>query len=184
MIRTSSGGLSLLLLVLLAACSAGGDGAVITSEYQDLPSDRVLYGAETQITVKGVREVVLRADSMYADEDSTTAQLYGVKLVKYDTLGRTTANVTSRKGRYNQRTQKLLAQGSVVVVLSDGRRIETEELNYDPESHRIWSDVFTRMRYPASQGGGSTTFETFATDDKFLNPSGTGLQGRIPGLKL
>lgn len=170
-----------LLLTLLVGCGGGGDGAVITSEYQDLPSDRVLYDAETQITVKGVREVVLRSDSMYADEDSTTAQLYGVKLVKYDTLGRTTANVTASQGRYNQRTQMLVARGNVVVKLSDGRRIETEELHYDPESHLIWSDVFTRMRHT---DGGVTSFQTFSTDDKFQNMGGTGMSGRIPGLKL
>jgi LPS export ABC transporter protein LptC len=174
-------GLSALLHMLLAGCGGGGDGAVITSEYQDLPSDRVLYGAETQITVKGVREVVLTSDSMYADEDSTTAQLFGVKLMKYDTLGRTTANVTARRGRYNQRTQNLVAQGSVVVTLSDGRRVETEELNYDPESHQIWSDVFTVVRHP---NGEATRFQTFSTDDKFQNMTGTGMTGRIPGLKL
>jgi hypothetical protein len=59
--------------------------------------------------------------------------------------------------------------------------IESEELNYDPEANRIWSDVFTRMRHP---DGGSTTFQTFSTDDKFQNMTGTGMTGRIPGLKL
>ncbi|NJD10072.1 MAG: LPS export ABC transporter periplasmic protein LptC, partial [Gemmatimonadetes bacterium] len=117
-------------------------------------------------------------------EDSTTARRFGVKLAMYDTLGRTNANLTSRTGYLNQRTQKLVAQGNVVLVLGSGRQIETEELNYDPETHRIWSDVSTRIRYPASEGGGVTISGTFSTDDKFQNMAGTEMRGKIPGLKL
>lgn len=180
LMRILSSGLPVVLLVL-AACSGSGDGAVITSEFQDLPADRVLYGTTFATTVKGIRQAVTRADSMYVEEDSTTAQMYGVRLEMYDTLGRRTADLRSLRGSVNNRTNKLVARGKVVLVLSDGRQLETEELNYDPEQHRIWSDVFTRMRHP---DGGSTTFETFSTDDKFLSPGGTGMRGRIPGLKL
>lgn len=169
------------LLLLVAACAGGGAETVVTSEYQDLPADRVLYDAAFTTTVAGVRRAFQESDSMYVDEDSTAAQLFGVKLLMYDTLGRQTANLRSQRGRFDQRTQKMVAQGKVVLTLSDGRRIETEELNYDPETHRIWSDVFTRMHWA---DGGSTTFDTFTVDDEFRNPMGTNARGRIPGLKL
>jgi LPS export ABC transporter protein LptC len=141
----------------------------------------VILGADFFTTASGIRQMRTVADSMYVDEDSTFAQLFGVRLMMYDTLGRRTADVTSLRGLVNQRTQKTVAQGKVVLVLADGRRIETEELNYDPELRRIWSDVFTRMRHP---DGGFTTFQTFSTDDKFQNLTGTGMTGRIPGLRL
>jgi LPS export ABC transporter protein LptC len=175
--------ISLGAMLALTACGSGSE-TIVTAAYPDLPADRVLYDATFYTTEQGIRQVLNHADTMYVDEDSTTARMFGVKLVMYDTLGHVTANLTSDRGRYDQRTQKTVAQGHVVLVLADGRQIETEELNYDPESHRIWSNVFTRMRYPASQGGGSTTFDTFTVDDKFLNPSGTNARGRIPGLKL
>jgi LPS export ABC transporter protein LptC len=171
----------LAVLLPLAACGGGGAETVITSDYQDLPADRVIYGATFITTASGIRQAVTRADSMYVDEDSTVAQLYGVKLMMYDTLGRTRADLTSLRGSLNQRTQKMVARGKVVLVLADGRRIETEELNYDPEAHRIWSDVFTRLRHA---DGGSTTFDTFTADDKFQNVQGQNARGRIPGLKL
>lgn len=176
-----AGSMPVALLWALAACGGGRSDAVITSAYQDLPADRVLYEATFATTVDGIRRAVQRSDSMYLYEDSTVAEMFGVQLMMYDTLGRRTAELGSRGGRFDMRTQKMVAQGEVVLRLSDGRRIESEELNYDPEQHRIWSDVFTRMHWA---DGGSTTFDTFTVDDEFRNPMGTNARGRIPGLKL
>ena len=125
-------------LVLLAACSGAGSENVVTAAAEpQLGADRVLYGTRFNMTVNGIRYAVQEADSMYVYEDSTTAQMYGVHVMRYDSIGKRTADLRSRRGNYNQRTQKMIARGSVVLVLADGRRIETEELNYDPESHRI-----------------------------------------------
>ena len=82
---------------------------------------------------------------------------------------------------FNQRTQKMVARGDVVLVLADGRRIETEELNYEPETGRVWSDVPTRMLWSP---GCVSTFSTFTVDDKFRNPTGTDGRGCLPGLRL
>lgn len=168
-------------LVLLAACSGAGSETVASADSEQIAADRVLYGTRLVITVDGVRNAIQEADSMYVFEDSTTAQMYGLHLMMYDSIGRKTADLRSLRGDYNQRTQKMVARGAVVLVLSDGRKVETEELNYDPESHRIWSDVSTKM---TDRSGSVSTYETFATDDEFKNPSGTGLRGKVPGLKL
>jgi len=167
--------------LLLAACGGNSAEAVIASDYQDLPADRVLFDATYITTVDGIRRAVQRSDTMYIDEDSTQASLFGVKLLMYDTLGRQQADLTSVRGLLNQRTQEMVAQGNVVLLLADGRRVETEELHYDPEGHRIWSDVTTRME---STPGCVATFETFTVDDKFNNPTGTNARGCVPGLRL
>lgn len=170
-----------LALLLLGGCGRASGNGVVAAEDAQLGADRVLYDTRYNTTVEGVRRAVQLADSMYMYEDSATAQLFGVRLMMYDTLGNRTADLRAERGTANQRTKMMLARGNVVLVLSDGRRIESEELSYDPDTHRIWSDVFTRMTWP---DGSVTTFETFTVDDEFRNPRGTGLRGQVPGLTL
>ena len=44
----------------------------------------------------------------------------------------------------NERTEEMVARGDVVLIVhSDGRRIESPELHYDPNRDRIWSDSTT-----------------------------------------
>lgn len=168
-----------LTLGLLAACSRAPTEGVIVAETPELGADRVIYRATFNITADGVRRAVQRSDSLYMYEDSSTARLFGVDLLMYDSIGNRTAHVRSQRGRLNLATQQMSALGQVVAVLGDGTRIETEELNYDPQTQRIWSDVETRQVWP---DGGITTFGTFRTDEKFSFFDGTNMRGRAPGL--
>lgn len=168
-------------ILLLAGCGGNGAKTVVAENSVDMVADRVLYGTRFNTTVDGIRRAVQMSDSMYVYEDSTTAQLYGVRLMMYDTLGKRTADLRSQRGVYNQRTQKMIARGTVVLILADGRKVETDELNYDPEAHRIWSDVPTKMTAP---DGSVSSYQTFSTDDEFRNPQGTGMRGKVQGLKL
>lgn len=170
--------LRLLLAGALAACTRPPTEGVV-GDAPDLAADRVIHQATFNVTIEGVRRALQRSDSMYMYEDSSTARLFGVDLMMFDSVGNRTADVRSRFGRLNMLTQQMSAQGSVVVVLGDGTRIETEELNYDPQTQRIWSDVETRQVWP---DGGITTFATFRTDEKFSFFDGTGMRGRAPGL--
>lgn len=165
----------------LAACGRAPTEGVIVDETPELGADRVMYRATFNVTVEGVRRAVQRSDSMYMYEDSSTAKLFGVDLAMFDSIGNSTANVRSQRGRLNLNTQQMTAEGKVVVLLRDGMRIETEQLNYDPQSQRIWSDVSTRQVHP---DGGITTFETFQTDEKFSFFTGTSMRGRAPGLRF
>ena len=170
--------LVLLLAGLLAACTRAPTEGMV-GDAPDMAADRVIHRATFNVTVEGVRRALQRSDSMYMYEDSSTARLFGVDLMMFDSVGNRTADVRSLYGRLNMLTQQMSAQGSVVVILSDGTRIETEELNYDPQTQRIWSEVETRQIWP---DGGVTTFTTFRTDEKFSFFDGTGMRGRAPGL--
>ena len=56
------------------------------------------------------------------------------------------ARVISKRGRYNPSTREMLAMGEVVLTITEGdKRVESEELNYDPNGDRIWSDSATTM---------------------------------------
>ncbi|HEX6939131.1 MAG TPA: LPS export ABC transporter periplasmic protein LptC [Longimicrobiales bacterium] len=133
----------ILIGMLAAACGAGDQGPVAGEEYARLAADNVVAGVEHFVTRDGIRQAVLRADTGYFYEDSARVDLVNVHLTLFRGTGEEAADLTSAAGQLNQRTEAMVARGNVVLVTVDGRRIETEELHYDPRQQRIWSDVRT-----------------------------------------
>ncbi|MGH7449476.1 MAG: LPS export ABC transporter periplasmic protein LptC [Longimicrobiales bacterium] len=166
-------------VVVLAACN--DSTAPLTDEYESLPAETVITGADHVITSSGVRRAQLRADTAYIFEDSAMTHLRVVNLEMYDDAGKLTSTLTSEAGRYNKRTQKTVATGNVVLIMPgpDGRTIWTEELHYDPATKRVWSEVPVRMLTSAGQ---DIHGEGFTADDQFVNINITG--GAGTGLPL
>jgi LPS export ABC transporter protein LptC len=93
--------------------------------------------------------------------------IVGMRVIFFDDNGRDRATVTADSGRLNQRTQRMLARGHVVlVVAADGRKIESAELNYDPDRDRIWSDSATVQTL---RSGAVTRGTSFESDLEFKN---------------
>lgn len=161
------------LLALAAAAFLGVaacDGATEPAGQADapeLPADMVVDPVEYIITVAGLREAVLVADSGYFHEDSAAVDLVDVDLEVFEpSTGRQKARVLSETGVLNMRTQAMIARGNVRVTLADGAVITTEELFYRPEQDRIWSEVATTIVQP----GGTTVRGTgFTSDAEFRN---------------
>ena len=133
----------LTLCALLAGC--GEEPRVASTEdlSEDLP-DQELFNTTIYDTEGGERRWILRSDRLARYRDQDEAQLFGVHMdfYKADTLFST---LTSRRGRAHMKTNDLFAWGDVVVVTRDGRRLETEELDYDDARGRISNEVFNRF---------------------------------------
>lgn len=144
--RSRSRSLALLLgLAGVAACGPNGTGPV-AEDVPDLPADQVIERLTLHITVDGVREALLLADSAYEYRDSTDLELRRVDLRVFGESGQERAHLTSRSGVLDTRTQGMTAIGDVRVTTRENARvITTEELHYDPEGDRIWSDVPTTI---------------------------------------
>lgn len=147
-----------------------------TAEYESLPADQVITSVDHLFTSDGVRRAQLRADTAYVFEDSAATHMRGVTLEMFDNEGALTSTLTSERGEYNTQTQKTVARGNVVLVISDpdGRTIWTEELHYDPIAKRVWSDVPTRMLMNSGQ---ELHGQGFSADDQFTNVDITGGAG-------
>jgi LPS export ABC transporter protein LptC len=155
-----------LLALLLAACADTGADPMV-AEYEQLAADQIMEQVEFSATADGVRAAKVVTDTAFIFEDSSSMHLRGVDLEMYDASGLQTAHLSSLQGVYDKNTQAMVATGDVVlVVLKDGRRIETDELHYDPETRRVWSDVETRMQ---EADGTRTTVASFTADDQFNN---------------
>lgn len=164
---------------LAAAC--GGNSDPVTADYRDLPADQIMVDARHTPTSEGIRSALGRYDTVYVFEDSAKLHLRGVNLELFDATGRKTATLTSLTGELNTNTEAMVARGSVrLVTTTDNRIIETEELHYDPNSRRIWSDVATTMRIR----GDVTHSDGFTADDQFQKVEIVRPRGAVPGIKV
>ncbi|MFO7921362.1 MAG: LPS export ABC transporter periplasmic protein LptC [Nioella sp.] len=143
--RQSRGLLGVAMAAALVACG-GGEDPVAGSGFRDLPADHMALDLDTDIKDMGALRARLHADTAYVWEDSAKTLMFPVDLKLYDKNGAQTAHLTADEGELHSQTNKMVARGNVVLVTTDGeRRILTEELHYDPQRDRIWSDVHTVM---------------------------------------
>jgi LPS export ABC transporter protein LptC len=163
----------------LGACAQQSDPT--GQEYQQVEADMLMIDMVSNMTTGGIRKARLQGDTARIFDDSSSIKVKGVNLVFFDERGAQSGSLTSRTGDFNTNTQAMIARGNAVLVTTVGnRRIETEELHYDPSSHRIWSTVHTVL----TEGGSRVTGQGFEADDKFQNFSITGMRGRVQGLKF
>ena len=173
--------LAILLALLAIACDRQTSAPTADAGFKMLAADQVIVGFQQYVSEKGLNKAILRGDTAYIYEDSSLAKVQKVDLVLYDEAGKVSARLTSKAGRLNTQTQGMTAIGNVILITeSDGRRIETEELHYDPTTHRVWSTVPTTQRHQ----GGVLTGTGFEADDKFYNVRITGARSTGGGFRI
>jgi LPS export ABC transporter protein LptC len=157
---------SLVALVGMVACREG-QNTPVASDFALGVVGPVVFGMTSFITVDGVREGRVEADTAYTYQDSAKVDLRVMRVVFYDESGQERATVTGRTGEWNQQTNRMVARGDVVLrVHVDSSRIESAEIFYDPENDRIWSDSAT-VRTLAD--GTVTRGTAFESDIEFTN---------------
>lgn len=163
------------VLLALAACQGVTDEP--TGEgYMDLPADNIMTDVTHNPTSDGVRSAIGLYDTVYVFSDSSVYHVKGVNLRTFDPDGRQSATITADSGSLNQATDKLIAQGNVVLVTQNACTIRTDELHYDPDTRQLWSDFPTRFEFQ----GRVTTADRFRADDGFLNINASNVRGQMP----
>jgi LPS export ABC transporter protein LptC len=158
--------LGVLALVGLGACEDQGSTPVASEFMQGIDAP-VVFGMTSFITVDGVREGRVEADTAYTYQDSTKVDLRVMNVVFYDEAGRERATVSGRTGEWDQETNRMIARGDVVLrVHTDSSRIESAEIHYDPDADRIWSDSATVRTL---SDGSVTRGSAFESDIEFTN---------------
>ena len=93
--------------------------------------------------------------------------LRGMSVVFYDEVGLERATVSGHTGEWNPETDQMIARGEVLLfVHRDSSNLRSQEIHYDPESDRIWSDS-TTIRTLAD--GTVTSGSSFESDIEFEN---------------
>lgn len=136
------------VLVAAVALTGACQGEVVepgtaTQEMQELESP-IVFGMVAYMTANGVREGRIQADTAYTYEDSVKVDLRNMTATFFDENGNDRATVTGLEGEWDQETDRMVARGDVVLeILTDGSRLESAVINYDPSVDRVWSDSAT-----------------------------------------
>lgn len=139
--------LALLCLVfVLPACgeeSAPPSGVMAEAD----SADQRMYGVTQHLDHDGIRRSTIQADTAYLYDARQVTILLGVRAAFYDENGVETSSLTANRMEYNIRDGSLRAEGNVVLAVSDGRRLTSSALTYDPGRNSLSSDepfVLTR----------------------------------------
>jgi LPS export ABC transporter protein LptC len=103
-------------------------------------ADQILFGVDLFVTDAGVRRATVHSDTAYTFEESTRWEMRQVKATFFKPSGEQDGVLTSREATYNTRLGNMEARGNVVVTASDGRRLESPHLRYEPSRNEITSD--------------------------------------------
>ena len=154
-----------LVLLALAACEVEAPVATVADVDSFLGADGVIMGGVTTISnPEGIRTARLQFDTAFQWSDSTHQALRGVNLTVFNEDGSERATVTSLRGTFEPLAERLTARGEVVLVVPfQERRLETEELHYDPEQNQLWSDSAFIM----TEGGQRREGSSFNSDLEF-----------------
>lgn len=158
----------LIATVGAGACSEELNTPVADETLQSMESDYVAFGMVSFITANGVREGRVEADTAYVFEDTGLANLHQMEIMFYEEeTGREQATVTGLAGEWNRETNRMVARGDVVLFLfTDSSTIESQEIYYDPELGRVWSDSSTVR---TMKDGTVTSGSAFESDMSFEN---------------
>ena len=136
----------LVLTGMTTACLSSSDEAAPT-ELASVSADYITYGVTKNISREGIREAVLRADSMFMWNDSSHVLIQGLSLRVYDERGGLRATITSTLGRLIEATDELTATGNALLRIPvEDREIRSSELHFSPGNNRVWSDSSVVMR--------------------------------------
>ncbi|HBD98563.1 MAG TPA: LPS export ABC transporter periplasmic protein LptC [Gemmatimonadetes bacterium] len=167
----------LVLLAGLAACEAPTSSAVASHELLEMGADNIVFGMTSFMTSNGIREGKVEADTAFMYADSAKAKLRQMRIVFYDEAGAAKATVTGTAGEWDRNTDRMWAQGDVVLIVhADGRRIESAEIIYDPVENEIWSDSATVQTLA---NGRVTRGSSFRSDMDFTNVRIANIRGAI-----
>jgi len=130
------------------ACSSKKQPPVAAHSPLADSADQVMYGMRFVLTDKGLNRALLQSDTAYFFDENTRIELEKVHTTFFTATGAKNALLTSERGRYNSRTNNMVARKNVVVVTEDGRRLTTPELNYNQQTNEISSDSAFVMTEP------------------------------------
>ncbi len=175
---------ALLMLAVVASVGCEETGARPTTTITAADSaDQVLEGFSHYVTHEGVRRTRVEADTAYFYENTQLTDLRRITVTFYDIKGEVSSTLTARRGLYRWQDGSMEAEGDVLVVSPDGRRLRTEVLRYDNAANTISTD----RPFTFDRGAEHLEGNSFRSDPDFRNivtdrPRGVAGEGMLlPG---
>jgi LPS export ABC transporter protein LptC len=152
------------LVLSVLSCEEAGVRPTATVQAPD-SADQVLEGFSHYVTNEGVRRSRVEADSAFFYEPTQITELHKIKVVFFDLKGAEGSTLTAQRGTYRWQDGSMEANGNVVVVSPDGRRLSTETLRYDNATNTIMTD----KPFSFDRGAEHLEGNSFRSDPDFRN---------------
>ena len=133
---------------LVIGCEAMKEPPTVRTVTLPDSADQMLIGVTTYLTDAGVRRAELKSDTAFMYEDNTRSELRKVNAIFYTVTGTQNATLSSKAGTYNMRLGTMEARGDVFVNSTEGRKLTTPQLRYDPGRNEVSSDSAFRLTLP------------------------------------
>jgi LPS export ABC transporter protein LptC len=133
----------------------------------------VLWGVEHYLTKEGVVQALVLADTAYLFDARQVAELRGVQTTFYSATGVEHSVMTSLEATYEGRSGDMEARGDVVVLTTDGRRLETDQLYYT----RLTGKISSERPFVFQEPGRRMAGRSFISDPNFENLEAQGVTG-------
>jgi LPS export ABC transporter protein LptC len=130
----------LFLILLAAGCGTEDPGDEPVPRPEGIPN-QIVENLVLKETKSGRLQWVLDARRALRYNGRPT-ELEGLSIRFYDAGGDSVeSTLTAEGGTVDEETRELLARGDVVVLTSDGIRLESPELRWDPEIEKITTET-------------------------------------------
>jgi len=139
--------LCLPVALLVVACDSNQTtDKVATGDIDSsLLPDTEVTGATIYLYDRGHVTTRIQADRILKFESRDSTMGYTLVIDVLDTLARVTSNVVGDSGIIKEEAGFLHIFGHVVVVTDDGRKLETEHLQWDSNTDQIETDAFVKI---------------------------------------
>jgi len=136
------------------------------TEFETIYSD----SARIKVRITGVEMLRFR-------ENNDFVQIFpnGVQVEFFDDFGAVTSTLTAGYGTRNETQEQVIVRDSVVWQSTEGDRLDTEELVWEAQEERIFSDRFVRLR----QGRQVITGIGFESNQNFTESRVRAVQGVV-----
>lgn len=148
----------------LWGCAEEAPVATVPEEWVAFDADGIVFEMQHRFTQDGQTQALVVADTAIQWNDSASIALRGVRLQVFEENGEERGIVTSERGWLDPVTEELVARGNAVLVVpGQDRRVESEELNFQPRNDLLWTDSTFVMHHEGRPFRG----EWFRTDLEF-----------------
>jgi LPS export ABC transporter protein LptC len=128
-------------------------------------AEQMLFGVSLILTDGGVRRALVKSDTLLMYDDNTREELRKVTATFFTTAGEQDAVLTALQGLHSSRLGTMEARGDVVVTATDGQKLTTPHLKYDPSRNEISSD----SAFTLTQGARVTKGVGFVSNPDMTN---------------
>ena len=127
----------------------------------------VVSNINALVSDSGKPQILMRAPQQLEYESGNRYFPNGIKIDFYDQdTTKKPSQLTAKKGKYNKIKNEYVVTDNVVIQnYIENKKLETEELHWDPVNHKIYTDKFVKIQTPEEllTGTGLVSNEDFSS---------------------